>query len=85
MTPTQKQKHTGRQTGVVAPIAARGVAIAVLMLLAGLAAETAQGLRTLLVDSRAYDLIVPLTGLTRRGPSVVRQRRFALINGLPAS
>jgi hypothetical protein len=42
------------------------VAIAVLvLLLAGLAAETAQGLRTLLVDNRAYDLIVPLTGLPR--------------------
>lgn len=50
-----------RRTGV-----ARGVAIAVLvLLLAGLAAETAQGLRTLLVDNRAYDLIVPLTGLPR--------------------
>ena len=50
-----------RRTGV-----ARGVAIAVLLLLlAGLAAETAQGLRTLLVDNRAYDLIVPLTGLAR--------------------
>ena len=50
-----------RRTGV-----ARGVAIAVLvLLLAGLGAETAQGLRTLLVDNRAYDLIVPLTGLPR--------------------
>jgi 4-amino-4-deoxy-L-arabinose transferase-like glycosyltransferase len=35
----------------------------VVFLLAGLATETAQGLRTLLFDNRASDLIVPLTGL----------------------